>query len=144
MWIIFAIGASIFWGMSYVLSEQIYKHVSVISSLSIMLLVSGLVVGLVGLFSGTLPKDFNTILESNKVLGLVAAGTFFLIIAELCIGFSIVNKNATIAGLIEISYPVFIALFSYLLFKENQINVATAIGGAVVFIGIGIIYWFNR
>jgi drug/metabolite transporter (DMT)-like permease len=66
-----------------------------------------------------------------------------LLIAELCIGFSIISKNATLAGLIEISYPIFIALFSYLLFK-NKITIPTVIGGIIVFFGIFIIYYFNR
>lgn len=47
-------------------------------------------------------------------------------IAELLIGFSIVAKNATLSGLIEISYPIFIALFSYILFRHT-LNMATII-----------------
>jgi hypothetical protein len=35
MWIIFALGASVFWGISYVLSEEIYKKISIFTSLGI-------------------------------------------------------------------------------------------------------------
>ena len=59
------------------------------------------------------------------------AGILALLIAEVFIGFSIVAKNATLAGLVEISYPIFIALFSYLLFKQ-QITLATAIGATII------------
>lgn len=66
-----------------------------------------------------------------------------MLIAELFIGFSITAKSATLAGLIEISYPIFIALFSYLLFK-SQVSTSTIIGGIIVFAGIFVIYYFNK
>jgi len=66
-----------------------------------------------------------------------------LLIAEIFIGFSITAKSATLAGLVEISYPIFIALFSYLLFK-SRVSVSTLIGGGIIFCGIFVIYYFNR
>ncbi len=75
---------------------------------------------------------------------MVVAETIGLILAELFIAFSITNKNATLSGLIEISYPIFIAIFSYLLFRENQINTATIAGGILIFLGIFIIFTFNK
>jgi drug/metabolite transporter (DMT)-like permease len=144
MWLLFAVGASVFWGITYVINEQVYKHISVLSSIAITLAASGLFVGLVALATGTFGKDIATLSASPKVLWLLIAGIAVLTIAELLIGFSIVGKNATIAGLIEISYPLFIVLFSYLLFKESNLSVATVVGGAFVFIGVGVIYAFNR
>ena len=64
--------------------------------------------------------------------------------ADLMIALSISTKNATLAGLVEISYPLFIALFAYFLFKETQINAAIIIGGLLIFSGIFVIYYFNR
>jgi drug/metabolite transporter (DMT)-like permease len=89
-----------------------------------------------------LKPDLITIASSKRVIYYLLAGTAALLIAEIFIGFSIIAKNATIAGLIEISYPIFIALFSYLLFK-NTITISTVIGAAVIFIGIFIVYYFN-
>ncbi|MFZ2886705.1 MAG: EamA family transporter [Minisyncoccia bacterium] len=144
MWLAYALGASVFWGMSYVISEHIYKHISVLSGIAAILFVSGLILGLVSLFTGALSKDAAIILSSSRVAGLLVAGIVLLTIAELCIGFSIAHKNATIAGLIEISYPIFIALFSYLLFSENNLNFATVMGAILIFSGAGVIYAFNR
>ena len=143
MWFLLALGASAFWGVSYVISEQTYKHISVLTSLAIAMTAAGLMAGIVAYFTGTLSKDLVTIFASPKVLSLVAAGILVLFIAELFIGYSIVGKNATIAGLVEISYPLFIALFSYLVFRQT-LGVGTAIGGALIFAGVGIIYAFNR
>jgi drug/metabolite transporter (DMT)-like permease len=78
-----------------------------------------------------------------KVFGLFSFGVIVLALAELFIALSITNKSAALAGLIEISYPVFIALFSYLLFKESDLNVPIAIGGLLIFSGVAVVYWFS-
>ncbi len=143
MWIILAISASAVWGLTYVLSEQIYKKISVITSLSLATFISGFVMLFVAYATGNLVRDFATLSTDKRILGLSIAEATCLMIAELLIGFSIVNKNATLAGLIEISYPFFIALFAYLLFKETQFSFGTVIGGVLIFTGILIIYRLN-
>ena len=74
---------------------------------------------------------------------MVMVQTCVLTMAEILIGLSIANKNAVFAGLIEISYPVFILLFAYLLFNENSLNLSILAGGTFVFIGVFIIFYFN-
>jgi drug/metabolite transporter (DMT)-like permease len=59
------------------------------------------------------------------------------------IALSVKAKNATLAGLIEICYPVFIAIFSFILFKESHVTSSVLVGGLLIFAGIGIIYSFN-
>lgn len=144
MWVIFALSASLFWGLTYVLDEKIYDKISVITSLAITSFFAFVVLFLVSYFTGDLKTDLHQIVTSRSLTILVIAGTITLIIAELLIGFSITSKNATLAGLIEISYPIFIALAAYLLFKENQLNTGSIIGGVLVFLGVGVIYFFNR
>lgn len=143
MWIIFALGASLFWGISYVLGGEIYKKISLFTSLGIVSFVLCIITFLISYFNNSLETDFTTIASSKSLLWYVILGALAFVIAELFIGFSIISKNATLAGLIEISYPIFIALFSYLLFK-NKITIPTIIGGIIVFLGIFVIYYFNR
>jgi len=143
MWILFALSASLFWGMSYVLSEEIYKKISVFTSLSIMSLAVFLLTLMIAYFTGNLKPDLVEIASSKRLMLYVLGGIFALLIAELFIGFSIVSKNSTLAGLIEISYPIFIALFSYILFKNN-VTTPTVIGGIIIFSGVFIIYYFNH
>lgn len=143
MWILFALGASLFWGLTYVFNEQVYKKISVFTSLGIASLVIFIITLLISYFSGNLKPDLFSIVSSKQLLWYVIGGIVVLLIAELFIGFSITAKSATLAGLVEISYPIFIALFSYLIFK-SKITIPTIIGGVVVFIGIFIIYYFNR
>ena len=144
MWIIFALSASILWGLSYVLFEQIYKKISVATSLWIVCLIMFFAMLFLSVFSGKIKPDLQAIFQSKKLMWLLAGGVATAIAADLCIAFSITNKNATLAGLIEISYPLFIALFAYLLFKESQLTTATIVGGVLVFSGSFIIYFFNK
>ncbi len=143
MWIVYAFAASILWGLTYVINEQIYKKISVITSLGITSLLTAVVMFAVAYMSGFLNQDITEIAGSKSLLRLLAAETIVLIIAELFIGFSIAAKNATLAGLIEISYPIFITIFAYVIFKERQIAGATVAGGMLIFFGVFIIYYFN-
>lgn len=143
MWIIFALGASFFWGMSYVFSEEIYKKISVFTWLTIVSAAIFVLAIVMAYVTGSLKSDIATITASKRLMWYVLGGILALFAAELLIGFSITAKNATLAGLIEISYPIFIALFSYILFK-TVLTTPTIVGGFVVFLGIFIIYYFNR
>jgi drug/metabolite transporter (DMT)-like permease len=95
-------------------------------------------------FSGSLNQDISTIVSSKKAFVFVLFGVLTFIAAEIMIGLSIRSKNATLAGVIEISYPFFIAFFSYFLFDEQRLNPALFIGGILVFTGVILIYVFNR
>lgn len=144
MWIIYALSASLLWGLTYVLSEQIYKKISVISSLGLTTFFASIFMLFIAQVTGVLKQDISTISGSQKLFQLVAAEVLVLLLAELFIGYSIAGKNATLAGLIEISYPIFIALFAYVLFKDSQANAGTFVGGLFIFTGVAIVYYFNR
>jgi len=47
-------------------------------------------------------------------------------------------KNPTLASLIEISYPLFVVLFTWLFFREFQLNMMTLCGGLLVLIGVAV------
>jgi drug/metabolite transporter (DMT)-like permease len=143
MWLYYALGASTFWGITYVLNEQAYKKISVLTSLALASLVVFVITTILSLSSGNFVEDVKQIASSRQLLGYVLGGIASLLIAELFIGYSITAKSATLAGLIEISYPIFIALFSYLFFK-SKVSLPTLVGAAVVFTGIFIIYRFNK
>ncbi len=60
-------------------------------------------------------------------------------IFSLLIASSIKHSNAVVAGLVEISYPLFIIIFSFLILKETNIDFKTIIGGLLIIIGVVII-----
>jgi drug/metabolite transporter (DMT)-like permease len=54
------------------------------------------------------------------------------------------SRNATLASLIEISYPLFVAIFSYVLFRQMHINTSVVIGGILVMAGTALIIYNNQ
>ena len=144
MWIIFAIGASVLWGLSYVLFEQVYKKISIMTALWIVCLVMFLAMLIGSILTGSLKPDLSAIESSKKLQWLLLGGIATAILADVFIALSITNKNATLAGLVEISYPIFIALFAFILFKESQLSLAVIIGGILIFTGVFVIYFFSK
>jgi drug/metabolite transporter (DMT)-like permease len=143
MWFALALAASMLWGVTYVLDEQVYRHVSVPTTLAVHTLIISIVASLVAWRQGVVAADFNTILTSRRVAWLFASCGLTFILAEFLISFSISAKNATLAALIEISYPLFTTLFAYLVFNEGQLNLGTSIGGFLIGGGVIIVYWSN-
>lgn len=139
MWLFLALGASIVWGLSYALNGQLFKHISVYTFLFFFSIVSALVTGIISFFSGRLKTDTGIILGTPQILFLTVAAIATFIVAELCINLSINAKNATLAGIIEVIYPLFIALFSYILFKETHLSLMILVGGVLIMAGVFIV-----
>ncbi len=140
MWIVYALGASMFWGLSYVFSAETYKHISVYTAVAFSSFVTGCIALIGAIWFGALTVDMKTLSTyspaSMYFLGAIIAG----VLGEFFIAFAIAEKNATLAGMIEISYPIFVALFSYIFFKE-VISLQTYIGGLLIFLGVFVIYY---
>ena len=144
MWLAYAVLASALWGLDYALAERVLKKISISTLFAMELFLA--FVAMLGLsyFSGALKKDINAVFSSRELFILFAIVVISFVFANY-IGFAAIHmKNATIASLVEISYPLFIALFSWAIFKENQLAWNTALGGVLVFCGIFVIYFFNR
>jgi drug/metabolite transporter (DMT)-like permease len=141
MWFTLALVASVAWGLVYVLSEQLYKSLSVPSVLALQMLVVAAVAVIFALLSGQLRTDLAVLLGSRQLMLFFVASVLAWVAASFLIGFSIAGKDATLAGLIEMSYPLFIALFAYLIFGEAQLSLATALGGALILAGVGVVFF---
>lgn len=144
MWILFALGASALWGLTYALSEKIYARISIPTSLGISSVVSGLIVLIFAWTTGLIVRDIKILAGSGRLSRMLIAETVALTLAEICVGWAITSKNATLMGVIEISFPIFIAFFTYLLFRESHVNLSVYTGGALIFVGVFVIYYFNR
>ena len=144
MWLIYATTASMLWGLSYTLYEQVYRYTSIYTAIAVNTFVISLIFFFLSWYKGVWREDATAIMTSPKVLTLFTASIIVFALAELFIALSITAKNATLAGLIEISYPLFIALFTFLLFREVALNAGIALGGAVIFVGVAIVFWFSN
>ncbi len=140
-WYVAALGAAVVWGIHYPLVDFALKRLS----LMMVLVLTALPLLLIAPFySRTLAADLAAFraLPWDERLPILAIA-FTSLAGAVLLFLSISSKNATLAALIEISYPVFVALFAWLLFREVHITPATAIGAALVFAGVVLIIWHN-
>ncbi|HWB59561.1 MAG TPA: EamA family transporter [Chthoniobacteraceae bacterium] len=145
MWFIYAFGAAILWGINYSVSGRVMERGLSPSTLFLLDLVFGLaVIGGLVLASGRGRQVAAEIrgIGPNWPLLLVVMGC--VTAAGLLSFMAIGAKNATLASLIEISYPLFVAFFAWLFFREVQWNAATIVGGALTLGGVAIVYLGNR
>jgi len=143
-WIVYAIAAAVLWGLSYTMTEQVMKK---LTPMTVMFFCSlgGVIFSLIaGHLRGSFKKDWSVIKASMTEVKLLAACVFIVMIANVFILLSIKAKNATMAGMIEITYPLFTALFAWALFKESQMTTSTFIGFALIVAGVACIYFLDK
>ena len=140
-WYLAALGAAVVWGLHYPLVGFALKRISMVSVLVLMTLPVLLI----------LPFVYRTVLQDVGVWRGLEWGERLLIlslaltslIGAVLLFYSIAGKNATLAALIEITYPLFVALFAWLLFREVHINTSVVLGALLVFAGTALIIWQN-
>jgi drug/metabolite transporter (DMT)-like permease len=144
MWFFSALFAAILWGFDYSFAERVLKYISVPVFLAIQLFVASIILIIIAWVRGSWGKDINTLSHSPRILWLVVLGIIAFSIANVLICMAIQDKNATFSALIEITYPLFIALTSWLVFGEGELTWSTGIGGLLIFAGVSVIYYFNH
>ncbi len=138
-WFFYATMASVLWGLSYCICERILIHISS-ATLITLELVLGSVIYLSVFNNKNLYKEISIIFQNKLLLWLIFVEIIVFSIANYTIWESVkLSKNAGLAALIEMSYPLFAILFSLILFKINHFTLANVLGGVFIFIGIMII-----
>jgi drug/metabolite transporter (DMT)-like permease len=145
LWLIYALAAAVIWGINYAVSGRLLeKGLSPQALFFIDLVFGAAAVGAVITLTGKWPATV------AQVRGLSAADFGWLLIAVaaataagLLIFLSIGAKNATLASLIEVTYPIFTALFAWMLFRQATLNAGTLLGAALIFAGVLIVAQAN-
>ncbi|WED43264.1 DMT family transporter [Legionella cardiaca] len=138
MWLVFAITAALLWGLNYSLAEKILQSISPVTLLAFEMLIGGFLFFIISYFT-SFRRDLALLIAEPTVLWLTITEIIIVIAASFFIVCSIQFKNATLAGIIELIYPLFIILFTWLLFGENHVDLSVIIGGALIFIGVLVI-----
>jgi len=141
-WYVTALGAALMWGIHYPLIDFAMKRLSVYSVLLLSVIPVFL---LLPVFMRQIAEDIDVyrLLPSSEQL-LIAAVGITSTLGAVFVYMSISNKNATLASLIEITYPLFVALFAYLFFKQWHVNASVIIGGVMILTGAGLIIYNNQ
>lgn len=144
MWLVYAMAAAIIWGLDYALYERIFSNkISPITMLVFQLLFGFLLFFLIS-FRTQLKTDLMILANNRQVLWLFVLALITFNLGNLLVFLSIEAKNATLAGLIELCYPIFTIFFTWCLFGTNRATPSVIIGGSLIFIGVFIIGYFNR
>ena len=146
MWLVYALSAAVIWGISYAASGRaIERGLSPLEYFTLYA-ATATVMGLGALLAtgklGLLKRIGHTI--GDDVLWLWVAVITTSGIGALLIYLAIGEKNATLASLIEISYPVFVAFFAWLFFREVPFNGLTLVGAALILGGVAVVFLANR
>jgi drug/metabolite transporter (DMT)-like permease len=144
IWIFYAISAAVLWGLSYTLTEQLMKKISV-AGVIVTCALGSLLFGLaLGFAQKTHGRDWQVLKQAGGEAKLALACITVYVTANVFILLSVKAKNATMAGMIEITYPLFTALFAWVLFREAQMGTGTALGGALIIAGVACIYFLDK
>jgi drug/metabolite transporter (DMT)-like permease len=143
-WIVYAISAAVLWGLSYTMTEQVMKKLSAMSVMFFCSLGGAIFALAAGLLLGSFKKDWQIIKTAGAELKLLGICVAVVMIANVFILLSIKAKNATMAGMIEITYPLFTAIFAWVLFKEAQMTTGTLIGFVLIVVGVACIYFLDK
>jgi len=144
LWFISALIAAVLWGLSYALSEPVLKNYSIPFYLIFSAATSLCVYVTIMITSNFSFKADLANLKAGKLAVPFALSIITLIVANLLISYAIQSKNATLAAFIEISYPVFTALFAFILFKQTQVNMYSLLGGLMIMGGSFLILKFSE
>jgi drug/metabolite transporter (DMT)-like permease len=145
MWIVYALAASIIWGVSYAASGRVIERGMDPLAFFFYYAAFGALVGALALVVTGRPVSLT---DDLRVLGpdwvWLAVALVSSAAGTLLIYMAIGEKNATLASLIEISYPLFVALFAWLFFRQAHLNPMTVIGAALILSGVAIVFLANR
>ena len=145
MWIFYALVASLCWGMSYAASGPILTK-----GFSPLLFFFGYALfALLGATTALMTSGKISSIWKLPFLERADAGWFILSLTSAGVGAYLTYvamgaKNPTLAALIEISYPLFVVLFTWLFFREMQLNAMTLCGGILLLAGVTVIVLGER
>ncbi len=141
LWFFYAVAASVVWGLRYAASGKLMEYQLTPAFLLLMQCFLSLPVYFwFAARGGRLRENWEKAVYDPSIVWIFALYIAAGVLANYMILASISMKNATIASLIEISYPLFITLFAFILFREVHLNWNSAAGAALIFAGIGLIY----
>ena len=133
-----AVLASVLWGLTYCLDERVLASLSVFRLYFLHCVCGAVIAGAILLFQGHSAVSLFRIDTAASSLPLVALTLITATAAALAILGSIQLLGANKSAVLEISYPLFVALFSTLLFR-GQLQLPVVIGGVFIFIGAAVI-----
>jgi drug/metabolite transporter (DMT)-like permease len=128
-----AFANAVLYGLYYALLQETYG----VLSLSTILLTNGILNIVLALAAWAF--RFGTIsyapLVSSRALWIFVALVVLSSIIQSTHYIALKNTSATYMAFAEISYPLFVALFTWILFSRSELTLSIALGGALIMVG---------
>ncbi len=131
--------AAILWGICYALIEAGLKNIS-IPTLMFMFGTSALFAAILFHNFSTEKINFTPLIEP-KLLIICLAAMLASALANIAIYQSVKIFGATYTAFGEVLYPIFVPIFIWLIFGNNNINISTIIGGIIIISGVYIMIY---
>jgi drug/metabolite transporter (DMT)-like permease len=138
-----AVVAAVLWGLLYVLDERLLAGMSIYRLYFLHSIAGVVVAGAVLIAQGESPTSFFRLSWPGVAPRLVLTTMAVVALACLAIFASIQSLGAARAAVLEISYPLFVAAFAWLLYR-HPVQWPVIIGGIFIFIGSAIIVTWAR
>jgi len=126
MRIVYSVIVAVTRGVNYALLDRLLINMPVVVLCLGCSILNTLFFGVLFLL-GKYQLNFRKYFHDTQTTWLFILVTVLFLIGNALIIIAIKNKNATVASLIEISYPIFVVLFSYLIFRNSNLNTGTII-----------------
>ena len=143
MRIVYSLIVAITWGVQYAILDKVLVSVPIVVLCFVSSIFNTIFFGVL-FYLGNYSSDFKKYFADKNILRLFILITILYLVSSSLILVAIKNKNATVASLIEISYPIFVVLFSYLFYKNVHLNIGNSIWWILILVWIVLIYIFNR
>ena len=135
---VLAVLAAVLWGLTYCLDERVLVGMSVLRLYFLHCLCGTAIAGVCLLARGHAPAALFRLDAPAAGPALVALTLATATAAALCILGSIKLLGAHRSAVLEISYPLFVALFSTLFF-QGRLEWPVVVGGGFILVGAAII-----
>lgn len=136
---IYAIGAALTWGLVYAIDQKVLVAIEPVTLVFVNSILTTLIMLPFVFFSNGSIREVFVSGKTNWTLVIVSV--VLATAANFFIFSSIKHLNASTASIIETSYPFFVVLFSYILFRSTP-NIYFFIGGLLIFAGCIVIIKF--
>jgi drug/metabolite transporter (DMT)-like permease len=121
-------------GFHYVLLE---RSLAVVTPITLYFLPSVMLFAALPFWYKTLVQDVQSIMVAPTSIKMsVAIIMFTSILASIFVYKAIGSSNATVASIIEITYPLFVAIVAFFLLQQTHFNAQVLIGGALILTGV--------
>lgn len=137
---IYAISAAVVWGLVYNIDQKVLYTITPTVLLFINSIIAAIMLLPFVFFGGGSIKEVGFAIKSNSAL--IFFSIILTVLANFLVLSSVKDLNASTASIIEIAYPFFVVLFSYIIFRSTP-SIYFFLGGILIFIGCSIIIKFT-